>query len=311
MARALQAVRSSLIASGESEGFAAAVEKKLGARPASDSSGGLDPKLVEEAGLKVKLEWYGNLYEELSPRCLRSSDGAIGMFRAEVLGWFMRAHSTVELLSLFDKSVAMHFAWHDAIQAAKEHSDKLRCPICMEPFLSIQIVKEDGLIDLDRRDIVSGETQTTWTPSLRRTEHWKSNPCGHVCCKPCMESWAAASIHDSKVHIRCPAVGCSHVLWDHDLKPLLNEEEWERYVERRDADHLTKLKDDMKDPELSKWLKANARPCPDCHRIVSRSAGCDQMKCVCGADFRYCCGFKKCQCSVPAGARGDIWSPGE
>lgn len=151
-------------------------------------------------------------------------------------------------------------------------------------------------------------TSNMWYAPLYKNEHWSSQPCGHACCQACMGTWAETSINDGKVNIRCPAPSCAYSLFDHDLQKLVTPEAFERHQEHKNADYLKHLRTSLKeDVRLNKWLKTYARPCPDCHVIVSRSEGCNDMKCICGTSFCYACGFKKCQCNQTK--RRDIWKP--
>ena len=81
-----------------------------------------------------------------------------------------------------------------------------------------------------------------------------------------------------------------------------------QFQEQRNADyagHLNATLQDEGGKELQKWLRKNARPCPQCHVIVSRSQGCDEMGCVCGCRFCYKCGRKSCKCGQRK--RRNIW----
>lgn len=173
----------------------------------------------------------------------------------------------------------------------------LNCPICMEPMV---VQGADGSVD------ASG----MWFAPPRRTEHWSSKPCGHGCCRSCMAQWAEAGINEFKGSIKCPVFGCSYRLWEQDLQMLVDKKLMKRYHERSNADYLKHLQKIMKkDKKLQSWLKSHARPCPECHVIVSRSEGCNAMTCVCGTHFCYACGFKDCKCRTSKEARADIWQP--
>eukprot|EP00930_Biecheleria_cincta_P074620 TRINITY_DN61831_c0_g1_i1.p1 TRINITY_DN61831_c0_g1~~TRINITY_DN61831_c0_g1_i1.p1 ORF type:complete len:346 (+),score=35.72 TRINITY_DN61831_c0_g1_i1:140-1177(+) len=294
-----------LMASGESEGFALGAVRSLnsdsrwnGTDVIVKDDRGNDLNLVEHAGLKVKTEWFSNLY--LFPSWLPR----VEQFQKEVLDRFFLAHSSEKLMHLYEEPSSVHLAWQAAVWTAMQESVSFTCPICAEAFVQIRMESDGRIIEHVE---VSTTDLTEWTPSLRKTEHWSSNPCGHVCCLSCMQSWVETSINDQKTQIKCPAVGCSHVLWDHDVKTLVSEDVFKSYTELKQTDHLKKLEDDLKDADLSAWLKANARPCPDCHIVVSRSEGCNVMMCVCGCKFMYCCGFKSCRCGKPS--KPDIWNP--
>jgi hypothetical protein len=149
-----------------------------------------------------------------------------------------------------------------------------------------------------------------WRAASRKNEHWNNHACGHAFCRSCARRWAETGINEQKVQIRCPAPGCKYCLWDQDLKELLSSNMFRRHEEHLHTDHLDNLKGLAKeDDDLVAWLHQNARPCPDCHVIVSRSEGCNSMICVCGTKFCYACGFKSCKCRTGMKDRADIWQP--
>jgi len=173
----------------------------------------------------------------------------------------------------------------------------LRCPVCMEPMVAQEA---NGFIN----------TSNMWFAPERKTEHWSKKPCGHGCCRSCISQWAETGINEYKGSIRCPVAGCSYRLWDQDLDMLVDKKMLKRYQEHANADYLKHLNRAIKkDAELRSWLKSHARPCPECHVIVSRSEGCNAMICVCGTHFCYACGFKKCRCNTDIKRRPDIWHP--
>merc|ERR1712139_482238 len=180
--------------------------------------------------------------------------------------------------------------------AVHDKPDTFQCPICMDPLVSIT---SDGKID----------TSNMWFAPLRKTEHWSNHPCGHACCRSCMVKWTETAINDQKLRIKCPAERCPYSLWDQDVQELVSRDVFERHREHKNADYLKHLKESIQEnATLNAWLKTNARPCPACHVIVSRSEGCNVMTCVCGTRFCYSCGFQQCKCSVKE--RADIWNPG-
>lgn len=172
------------------------------------------------------------------------------------------------------------------------------CPICMDPMISLS---EDG----------AKINCNYWSAAFRKNEHWKNDACGHTFCYSCAKSWAETAINQQELHIRCPAAGCKYRFWDQDLHELLSAQMYNRHMEHKHADHLNHLKEIVKhDDCLMDWLRTNARPCPSCHVIVSRSEGCNTMTCVCGTRFCYKCGFKTCQCrSDNKDVLASIWEP--
>jgi len=179
------------------------------------------------------------------------------------------------------------------------NNGSMRCPVCMDPMVEQMA---DGSID----------TSKMWFARPRKTEHWSNNPCGHACCRSCMSQWAETVINDQKTSVKCPVPGCSYRLWNQDLGELVTKKVLKHHKEHENADHLkvlAKLNKSKINADLKSWLKDNARPCPECHVIVSRSEGCDVMTCVCGTKFCYACGFKSCQCRTKKELRSDIWKP--
>merc|ERR1712048_326282 len=142
-------------------------------------------------------------------------------------------------------------------------SSEFSCPICMDPMVSLS---DDGR-----------EVQCNfWSAASRKNEHWNNHACGHAFCWSCAKSWAETAVNEQKLQVRCPAAGCKYCLWDQDLKELLSAKMYHRHEEHKHVDHLTNLKQIVKhDDCLMDWLRTNARPCPTCHVIVSRSEGCN------------------------------------
>ena len=47
---------------------------------------------------------------------------------------------------------------------------------------------------------------------------------------------------------------------------------------------------ELEDEETSRWVNANTRPCPSCSVPISKSGGCNHVRCVhCGANFCWAC----------------------
>jgi len=173
----------------------------------------------------------------------------------------------------------------------------LTCSICMEPMVDVCSDRPFGRM---------------WSAPVRRNEHWNNHSCGHIFCRSCITSWSEAAIEEQKVRVKCPAHCCNYSLWDQDLRELVSPLSFSRYQERKHADYLGNLRDIAgKDSQLMQWLRRHARPCPDCHVIVSKSEGCDAMTCVCGTRFCYACGCKGCVCRSKGDMhnRTDIWNP--
>lgn len=216
--------------------------------------------------------------------------------KEDVVNTLLMQHPCSELADLVQDNRWRESFVHALKASVDSGSSRFQCPICMEPLITINSL---GRIDMSNN----------WFVEPRGNEHWHNQPCGHACCRSCMATWAETAINDQKLKVKCPAENCSYCLFDDDLKKLVSPQIFARHQEHKSADYLQHLKASLKESiPLKMWLKSHARPCPDCHVIVSRSEGCDHMMCVCGTRFCYACGFKKCKCGSHKG-RADIWNP--
>jgi hypothetical protein len=293
--RAKEVIADAFVAKGDSPAFGEAVAALIDRRGAvykvvDKANNTVDDACLEPFVKEVKLQWF----KERVMRCFPPWNLTVPQKEAVVLE-IVTTHNAAEMSGGALQGLGQK-VWLDALSTAIAKSQLFTCPICLEPML--QVSKEHGLVD----------TSKMWYAPLHKNEHWSSQPCGHACCGSCMKMWAETEINDQKVNVRCPALGCSYCLFDHDLKRIVSAEAFERYHERKGADYLKHLKASLKqDPNLTRWLKGNARPCPDCHVIVSRSEGCNVMKCVCGTVFCYACGHASCRCCKKK--KGNIWNP--
>lgn len=284
-----------VLASRETEAFGTAVAALV---EKSDMLNIVDKPDFDIARLQsfmedVKSEWFYRKFAMLFPwRQLPE------LQKKDIVWKVVLQKSTTELSDLAKTLRVEDFkapVWQEALTSAMSSSEHFKCPICMDPLLS-----------LSPRGYLS--TSNMWFAPLHKNEHWSNEPCGHACCRECMRMWAETAINDQKASVRCPAPECSYKLFDRDLQTLVSPEAFQRHQEHQNADYLKHLKTALKsDPCLKNWLKGHARPCPDCHVIVSRSEGCDQMQCICGTNFCYACGFKSCKCGNAK--RRDIWKP--
>jgi len=146
-----------------------------------------------------------------------------------------------------------------------------------------------------------------WRARAKSNENWAKRPCEHWFCCDCVKSWCESGIESMQHHIRCPAEGCSYTLWKDDIRGLVSPATFKAFEKNRNAnykEHLNMTLTEDDGGEFKKWLRKHARPCPSCHVIVSRSDGCDDMRCVCGCTFCYQCGRKQCKCGRK---RVNIW----
>lgn len=295
---AKQAIVNAMVAMGESEKFgesvAALVDRRGAVFKVVDRAGCVDTDPLNRFSAEAKLEWFERKLLAWLP-----SWNLTTVQKKEVVQALAARYSTAEL-----QDALRNPSWEgpsycsvkDALASAMKNSDTFTCPICMDPMIELSACGNPCASKM-------------WFAPLHKNEHWSSQPCGHACCRSCMQMWAETAINDQKVSVRCPAPNCSYSLFDHDVKALVSAQAFERYQEHKNTDYLKHLRASLKqDVHLKSWLKSNARPCPDCHVIVSRYEGCDAMTCVCGTRFCYQCGFKKCKCGSSS-KRKDIWNP--
>lgn len=288
--RASQLVIDYIVACGESEHIADEIVLDLRNRrtllevvPGPE----VDAKLLNRILLKRKRAMFGEAFRKVFPFEMPESQ------KKEITSRILRAPS-VELSKIDPTDIDLYIS---ALESAiADNCDLFICPICYDPLIRITA---DRFLDSSKM----------WFAKMRKTEHWTNMPCDHAVCKDCMKGWVETTINDHKVDVKCPAPACSYNLWDYDIQNLVSTEVFERYQEHKHASYLSHLKDVIKEDALLKtWLCKHARPCPDCHVIVSRYEGCDIMQCVCGTKFMYCCGFKSCRCHKK-GKKPDIWKP--
>jgi len=291
--RADEALREHLAVSGDPQKF---IDMILASIRADDkvlqtySSGEVSEALVNTYRNKIKRRQFEGIYSKAFPYRMseRQKREAIEcMMSSNTYGELADAHNQMWHRDLYSKAV---------MSCVEKKSPEFHCSICLDPLVSSTV---SGYIN----------DSQIWFPPLRKTEHWTNHPCGHAHCRSCLGKWAETAINDQKLRIKCPAEGCSYSLWDQDLRELVSPDVFARHQEHKNADYLHHLKKmTNKDSSLKIWLKSHARPCPDCHVIVSRSEGCDHMTCVCGTRFCYACGFKSCKCKSK-GQIEDIWNP--
>jgi hypothetical protein len=114
----------------------------------------------------------------------------------------------------------------------------------------------------------------------------------HVFCEPCLRETVKTNIASRRVHdLRCPAPGCTTLLFDPDVERLLQTER-DTLVQYRDEVQRmhTATAADMthEDVSLLRELAClQIKSCPRCRALIERSSGCDLMYCVCGHNFNF------------------------
>ena len=126
-------------------------------------------------------------------------------------------------------------------------------------------------------------------------ESFRKQVCQHLFCLECVKSWVAARISDNTCVVRCPAFGCPCVLYYDDIDRLNAPELSQKYrcllaLSYRGRDWT------QEDSAFRAWLEANAKQCPSCSVLITRSSGCNHVTCTCGVNFCYACGAVICAC---------------
>ena len=119
--------------------------------------------------------------------------------------------------------------------------------------------------------------------------------CQHMFCKPCLSHWITTQVEQRQRRISCPAVGCGHSLNQEDIVRLsIDPAVPVAYSALMAETYEDRLAEMSSDPELKAWMDANARPCPKCSLLITRTSGCNTVRCPCGHRFCYCCGQERC-----------------
>lgn len=118
-------------------------------------------------------------------------------------------------------------------------------------------------------------------------EHYKKIQCDCTYCGECLQQWITATIESGSTSIRCPTEGCKFVLYGDDVQRLGTAEAHSLFNTLKNRDGTERLAEIARDPSMKDWLAANTRVCPSCSVIVERSAGCNAMRCSCGAGFSW------------------------
>eukprot|EP00052_Salpingoeca_macrocollata_P024016 m.213473 g.213473 ORF g.213473 m.213473 type:complete len:542 (-) comp22171_c1_seq3:77-1702(-) len=116
-------------------------------------------------------------------------------------------------------------------------------------------------------------------------EHFTKRLCGHKFCKDCLWSFVMHEVESGNVNIRCPAVGCEHILYGDDVMRL-NKAAGVKFKALNREIHVQRLKE-LDVEGIPQSILNELRVCPSCRVVLQRSAGCDSMRCVCGVSFSY------------------------
>ncbi|KAK0411819.1 hypothetical protein QR680_005861 [Steinernema hermaphroditum] len=153
--------------------------------------------------------------------------------------------------------------------------------------------------------------------------------CGHFSCVDCWTHYAARSIHDNRVPLRCPGGKCSEVVPIAVMRSFIRQEMDDFLLCRRcdkfvfakkssarilicecgaavcrrcreeaheplSCENMRKYEDMLKRNGQSFHNAefahiANGVKCPRCAALVDRTEGCNHVACICGFEFCYAC----------------------
>ena len=128
----------------------------------------------------------------------------------------------------------------------------------------------------------SGDTETceairTQDVALRKRK--KSAPqmrmnCPKIGCKGVISSdWMCNTCH-------CGICSDCHIEYDRGTPPLIGTSASGAVVEIPLADLKKAHKCKEEDVEMATYLKSKTKPCPQCHSLIEKSVGCNQMWCI-------------------------------
>lgn len=131
----------------------------------------------------------------------------------------------------------------------------------------------------------------------------KLERCQHEFCSPCLVWWLETSEVNRKEQATCPTCRQEISIWDVVRilgRPL-----------QKVMPPTTPVAEEPDEFTLC-WLKdQGAKQCPGCSVWIVREHGCNQMECLCGQEFCYCCGEINCPNMYDRGEYDDDdWSTG-
>ena len=129
-------------------------------------------------------------------------------------------------------------------------------------------------------DEMPASVQVPISSACRRTTH--------RVCRPCAKRFLEHELTEGRLHIRCPGIGCEHLVdLKRDLQRLGLEGLQEDYQAKLIEVHAQRLHELMQDNDMLDFAQKHARVCPECGVLIYRHAGCAHMRCRCGAEFSW------------------------
>jgi len=108
----------------------------------------------------------------------------------------------------------------------------------------------------------------------------------HRTCRSCAEQHVEHALEEGRMHVRCPGLGCKHLLEGATIAQLASPAALATRVANIEAANLRRLSSlQSEDAGFLAFCSKHARKCPSCHVIIYRHAGCDHMTCRCGVEF--------------------------
>lgn len=117
--------------------------------------------------------------------------------------------------------------------------------------------------------------------------------CFHVACVNCMDSWITVKVmQEGERNIQCPHSECDLIMHGDDVQRMTSDPNVFRTFQKlTHIMHAKQVYDDVQTKMLQDKL---VQACPVCNILVSRSSGCNSMRCSCGECFCFHCGFTLC-----------------
>jgi len=121
----------------------------------------------------------------------------------------------------------------------------------------------------------------------RGTEHFKKAKCTHAYCEDCLKQWIQTNLDQNLAYVRCPCTDCPVSMYEDDIQRIAGDVAKTKFATLRKANHAERLIELIKNKKLYAEVSKEAKPCPRCHVVINRYAGCNSMMCNCGHSFNW------------------------
>eukprot|EP00466_Bigelowiella_natans_P017812 jgi/Bigna1/135568/aug1.30_g10276 len=157
--------------------------------------------------------------------------------------------------------------------------------------------------------VAQSSSRKNWPAIPRGNALSSGHSSGGAFCAGCLREYAETQAKAGKFEILCPMPQCKTRLYLDDLCKLVGPETFAAYQERLKANHAHRIKA-LSKKEVKEMLGAKVIACGRCKVLVSKSDGCDTMRCTCGHKFSYNGALRSAGLQAILKKRGDIFEEG-